>query len=737
MWLLHVSFEMIRFLQRLSIWAALGFLAMPSISSGKDMVSYQLGQARLQISAQGTRISILDGTAKPLVPGHAEAGVLIDGIPMNVRGEGDGDTLRLASATGMEATLKIVGRDGLAAITITPDGQASKDKPHRISLQFGGMPVAYGLGDVGGWNKTLNLVNDSETTYRLDHNAGKLRWLSSFVIFPRNQFAFVALDGLARSAVIGPERVQLSVETQDAATFYCLTGDMEQIYADYQKVLREAGRPIIKPKFRLFELGWESWAALGWKTNAETVLESIARFQAEGFPIRWAVTGSGFWEEGGTTTSFGKFGEKFPEPKKFKEALNRMDVKWMIGLRTNFVPPGGPFKPVTEKRDHNLEVKTFLGNPLSQEGLDKGYFLKKADGSLWKNASGCFPLVPCYLIDGTNKDAAEWFATLYQQWEVDGIKEDTMMHLGRHHLETFNWPIARIAEDGALVIARCGSDTSPGTLLRINDTGVQETSQRIPINYLQDAASAAPNAYSDTVGFRRMKTYSDIVVRQAWLMALTAGMAIGESASGWSKEEQALFKKPFDFHYRIAPTLYDAAMKSYLTGYPFTMTPLGIAYADNPEAAETPHFQWMIGDSLLCAPLLKDPSGKHLDIYLPEGIWFDHDTGEKFTGPTLLKEFPMPVGKTPCFIGGKGIFVTRASDESPLRVHSYPIGKSRTNHVIHHPDGTSTSEIAWAENGTHSTARDLTSGKALAVSQDAKTGALSFEILPGHQYLID
>jgi alpha-glucosidase (family GH31 glycosyl hydrolase) len=134
---------------------------------------------------------------------------------------------------------------------------------------------------------------------------------------------------------------------------------------------------------------------------------------------------------------------------------------------------------------------------------------------------------------------------------------------------------------------------------------------------------------------------------------------------------------------------------------------------------------------------LKDFHAGKLDIHLPEGIWFDYDTGEKFKGPKLLKDFPMPLGKTPCFIGGKGIFVTRTSDASPLTVHSYPIGKPRTNHVIHHPDGVSTSKIAWAGNGTNSTARDLTSGKALAVSQDAKTGALSFEILPGHHYLIE
>ena len=69
-----------------------------------------------------------------------------------------------------------------------------------------------------------------------------------------------------------------------------------------------------------------------------------------------------------------------------------------------------------------------------------------------------------------------------------------------------------------------------------------------------------------------------------------------------------IFKKPFDFHYRIVPTLYDAAMKSYLTGYPHTMTPLGIAYPDDEQATAATaatSFQWMIGDSVLCAPLLR------------------------------------------------------------------------------------------------------------------------------------
>ena len=67
-------------------------------------------------------------------------------------------------------------------------------------------------------------------------------------------------------------------------------------------------------------------------------------FRKDGFPIRWAVSGSGFWEDGGTTTSFGKWGKKFPDAMEFKAKLHQRDVKWMIGLRTNFVPSRWPLQ---------------------------------------------------------------------------------------------------------------------------------------------------------------------------------------------------------------------------------------------------------------------------------------------------------------------------------------------------------------------------------------------------------
>lgn len=684
----------------------------------------------IAIEPDGFRFQITDGEGRISAPAHAICGLKLNGAAVERVSVGDTERqFDLATANGNAAEVAISLESGVVGLTVTPQRAGT----HRIELSLGGLPLAYGLGDAGGWSGNVNLVTDKNVRYSLVNNGGAQRWQSSFLICPKNRLAGVVFGGKKTSVVLGPKEYTMAVEAEGPVTFYYLTGEMSAIYGNYRCLLAEKGFPLIKPKFRLFELGWESWAALGYQTNANSFLNSIKQFQDKGYPIRWAVTGSGFWEEGGTTTSFGQFGEKFPDADALKRELHERDVKWMIGLRTNFVLPGGPHLPKTEKRDFNLKVKTFNGNPFSTVGLENDYFLKDSSGKLTVKTSPWFPIVPCYLLDGRNPEAVDWYAKLYEEWGVDGIKEDTMMNIGSAPLDIFNAPIARLADEGALIMARCGSFSSSGTLLRINDTQVKDMSHRTPINYLHYAASGAPNVYSDTVGFRQMKAYSEKVVRHAWLMALTAGLALGESPFAWEPEQQALFKRPFDFHYQIGPYLYDAAMKSYQSGFPTTMTPLGIAYPDDHYDVNPVHYQWMAGESLLCAPLLKNYQNGEMDIYLPEGTWFDYDSGKKYQGPQLLKDFAMSVGKTPCFVGGKGVLLTRSSDAAPLIIHIYPVDTPIENFIFHHPDGLSVSQLKRrpsAESGVW----DVASGKPVSYEICPRSGALSFEWQVGRTY---
>jgi hypothetical protein len=50
----------------------------------------------------------------------------------------------------------------------------------------------------------------------------------------------------------------------------------------------------------------------------------------------------------------------------------------------------------------------------------------------------------------------------------------------------------------------------------------------------------------------------------------------------------------------------------------------------------------------------------------------DYDTGKLYTGGRLLPSFPLPVGKTPLFVGGAGIVIERDGQQTVARV--YPLG---------------------------------------------------------------
>ena len=213
----------------------------------------------------------------------------------------------------------------------------------------------------------------------------------------------------------------------------------------------------------------------------------------------------------------------------------------------------------------------------------------------------------------------------------------------------------------------------------------------------------------------------------------------------WRTEEYEIKTTVSDLRIRMGklhkptamkPHMYDAAVKSFETGFPYTMTPMGIAFPGDKQAATTPNFQWMIGESLLCVPQCKNPSSKSIDVYLPEGVWFDFDTGKKFEGPQLLKNFSMPPEKTPCFVGGSGIIITRAIESNDLTIKVYPTGKSRDKYVFNHPDGQSKSILSFSKN-SNKAVWDIKARKKIRFETCQKSGAISFNIKPGRSYKLE
>lgn len=716
----------------LMIWLSLTGIYEPI---NKAQIVLKDNQYELHVDDETMQMQVVSNSIGIIVPKDSISGLFLNDQPViktTIKGKSEKRLdLIIHTAKDEKAKVEMTFVNGVIQLSVVPENNDS----NIVSIRFGGMPVAHGLGDAGGWNESFDLAGSKEKIFKIENDGGRKRWLSTFTIFPNRDFAGVFFDRGKKHVVLSEKTYRLYTEKKGMSTFYFFTGNVKEIYAKFKKTRNELGFKDIQPKSRLFELGWESWDALGWNTNQNSVKEILSKYLSEGYPIRWAVTGSGFWDEGGTTTSFGRYGKKFSDPVALKNWMHQNDIYWMVGMRTNLIPSGGPYFPTTKKRDKNLEVQSFYGNDDSVEAIAKNILLNDSENVPLKFTSTIFPIVACYLIDGNQPGAAKWFQEKYSLWQVDGIKEDTMMDLGGE-TSIFNKPISEIANKGGLVMARCGEVTSPGTLQRINDTGVREISNRIPINYFQYAASGAPNVYSDVAGVHNMNNIVavDLNIRHTWLLSLTAGLAVGAFPSKWDRDKQVIFKKAIDFHHALVPYLFSAGMKSYLTGFPYALTPMSLAYSKDNTAVEFDNFQWMVGESILAAPLLKNYKEGEKDIYLPAGVWYDWESNKKHMGPVTLKNYKIPLDKTPCFVGGKGVVIFREAETAILKARIYEVGKKQKADFFTRDFGETYSIDVATLDLKKAVVKNMTTG--LEINLKRKQDYLEFTIKEGQNYRV-
>jgi alpha-glucosidase (family GH31 glycosyl hydrolase) len=546
-----------------------------------------------------------------------------------------------------------------------------------------------------------------------------------------------------------------SQNTGGAADFqevdvYYFMGEMTDVYAAYKAARGEQGYAGTAPQSILFEIGWESWDQLRWNANGETVRESLEGYLSRDYPIRWAVIGSGFWEANQTTTSFGFIDESpgeypnttgIPGPAGvgFGTWTEQNNIAWLIGQRTSFITP------------RTGVVDGFVEGPFTQEADQLGYFVNNLDGTKFENPTSWFPGTPAWVLDGSNPAAATWYAQKFELWKrlgIDGVKEDTGATINLKRTDVFNGPMRALSDSGSLVMGRNGVFTMPGSLHRINDTQLTDLTGRTPINWLQYAASAAPNAYADSIGIFQMgnSAVREGVIRNAWVQSLTAGMAFSAAPwdHGWSQTDQDALHKSVEFRHALTPYIYSAAVDSYQTGYPHTMTPLYIAYPDDPNTYDlantsTKQFEWMVGPSLLAAPLMTNINGSsdQIDIYLPPGKWIDYHTGVQYNGGQTLTGFVMENDRPPVFVGGKGILVERSLDELTLSGAIYPVSPPGTSYTFTHADGASETTVladhlVWSPSTMRLT--DLSNGLDVSFVIDQLTGALRFDLLPNRDY---
>jgi alpha-glucosidase (family GH31 glycosyl hydrolase) len=488
------------------------------------------------------------------------------------------------------------------------------------------------------------------------------------------------------------------------------------------------------PKYEMFGVGWEAFGALGWNTNEQTDRESVDRYLALGYPLEWVVIGSGFWpakpDDLHETTSFGMFDDvRYPTPKSFIQHFHDEGLKVLFGLRITFITTG----------------------PYSVEGVKNHYFLEE-NGQPRVFKTG-WPALPCYLLNAQSPQAVDWYMGLVAKWKafgVDGFKED-FYGFGPYDLRDDKVdPInKRLMAEGDDLIERNGYIASNGDLQRINDFNYDQDQDRGPVNSLALAYSGLPLVYPDivggTFGEKRFNTgetpaMGAYMMRNAQWAALHSSMSMGQPPWTFKNPQVGeVMLKAAVTHERLHPYIYSQAVRFIHDGYPWTMTPLPVAYPNEEgvygrENRSVRGYEWMIGDALLATPLYGDDyaTAETRDVYLPEGKWMDYETGEIASGPTILKSFSLPVAKTPLFVGGTGIVFEQQGGGVVARV--YPINpRGRTE--FWSADGKTRSAVELrVQDWEHIKVTDATTHHTVAFRQ--VRFAAEFPLIPGHAYLV-
>ncbi|MFD2288284.1 DUF4968 domain-containing protein [Pedobacter petrophilus] len=165
-------------------------------------------------------------------------------------------------------------------------------------------------------------------------------------------------------------------------------------------------------------------------------------------------------------------------------------------------------------------------------------------------------------------------------------------------------------------------------------------------------------------------------------IALVFGMDHPGYKEPWNYGEDALrnFRKYDLLRYRLMPYLYTSMHQQYEAGLPM-MRALVLNHQEDENVYEIAD-QYMFGDNLMVAPVTTKGAITR-SVYLPEGVWFNYWTGEKYDGKTY-RHVVAPLDTIPLFVKAGSIIPMQPemiySGEKPVDVITldvYPFGESK------------------------------------------------------------
>ena len=124
------------------------------------------------------------------------------------------------------------------------------------------------------------------------------------------------------------------------------------------------------------------------------------------------------------------------------------------------------------------------------------------------------------------------------------------------------------------------------------------------------------------------------------------GVSSPSGTQAYDQQTIDLYSAAARTHERLAPYIDAQVDRAVRSGEPI-MKPLFFDYPGD-QATYAVDDEWLLGDSLLAAPILTDQTRR--DVHLPAGQWFDVANQRAVSGPANLSGYAADLTRTPTFV---------------------------------------------------------------------------------------
>jgi alpha-glucosidase len=392
------------------------------------------------------------------------------------------------------------------------------------------------------------------------------------------------------------------------------------------------------------------------------------------------------------------------------------------------------FKTVTIV-DPGVKYEPEANYPIFEQGLEQDYFVRKSDGSMfhgyvWPDKA-VFP-------DFMRPEVQQWWgeqhkaltdvgvAGIWNDMNEPSIKDRPFGDEGKSiwfpldapqgpveepttHAETHNLYGLRMAQACHQAMEKLRPNERSFVLTRSGFAGIQrwssvwmgdnhslwdhlETSLPMLCNM---GLSGVPFVGCDIGGFAGNAT-AELFARWMQIGMLYPFMR-GHSALTTAQHEPWVFgdrvericREYIELRYRLLPYLYSLFWEATTTGAPI-LRPLLYHYPNDPHTYAL-HDQVMLGPFLMAAPIYR-PGVESRSVYLPEGVWYDWWSGDRYAGGTHILAHA-PLERMPLYVKAGAIIpmqpVMQYVDQHPLTELTLKVYPGEGQWTLYQDDGRS------------------------------------------------